>query len=436
MDHPRVSRRQVYLQVIAGRSFHVNIGGRIHDDCERELIPQGWVDDQRGIEIGPVRIHTEDPASSVNLGNPLDARSLDDSPLPVVILEFPQQTGRPSWKLSRVLTLLGRTSECRLRFLDHEISHYHCSLLRTPSGTWVVDLLGRTGIKLNKQPIRWARLENGDLLEVGRHLIRIRCEMPAPKPSSQAIRTVSTVAVVSPRPGRPPTLLEIGHDLPQDPPFLAPTDRTESIIAYMANQFGQMQQQMLDQFQQAMVTMAQTLGSLHRDQMAQVRDELDQLRQLSQDLLILQSQAQANRGDPLLVALPPIRSTNGMVATDDAMSRVQALLQASLTAANSATPSEEDKAVTKPRSSTPPDDEPQHGAIKNGTSPKANPSSSKPTSIPTPSPAQVSADDETTAPTDKLPDDQIHSFLCQRMAKLQQERQGRWQKICDLMLGR
>ena len=181
-----------------------------------------------------------------------------------MILEFPQQVDRPSWKLSRVLTLLGRTTECRLRFLDPEISKFHCSLLRTPLGVWVVDLLGRTGIRLNGQPIRWARLENGDELQVGRHLIRVRCQMPSTDPSGQATRSVASVAMVHPPSVRPATLLEIGNDRSQNPPALPSHELVQSIMATMANQFGQMQLQMFEQFQKAMVMMAQTVAALQR----------------------------------------------------------------------------------------------------------------------------------------------------------------------------
>jgi pSer/pThr/pTyr-binding forkhead associated (FHA) protein len=439
VDDPTVSRRQVYLQAIAGRVFYVDLGSRIEGDREHERDRRGWVDHQRGICIGPVRIRAGVGEGPGELADPLASRFLDDSPLPVVTLEFPQQPGRPSWNVGRVLTLLGRTPECRLRFLDHDVSNFHCSLLRTPSGAWVVDLLGRTGIRLNGEAIRWARLEDGDRLEVGRHPIRIRCEMPATNTnqSGRATRPVTAVAVVIPRPERPVSLLEIGNDRAQGPPALSSNELVQSIMANMANQFGQMQQQMFDQFQQAMVIMTQTLGSVHRDQMAQVRDEVDQLRRLNQDLLALQ--VQAGRGNPSLAALPSLDSaSSGGIATGEALSRIEALLQASLTASNSAPPSQgtigvaEADPESKPRPSTPPGRERRHETMENGTSPREDPSSSKPSSTP----SQVSSVDQVVAHPHNLSDDDIHSLLCRRMAKLQEERPGRWRRISRLWLGR
>jgi hypothetical protein len=58
---------------------------------------------------------------------------------------------------------------------------------------------------------------------------------------------------------------------------------TESLLVPLMNQFGQMQQQMLDQFQQAISMIVQMFGTLHQDQMATIREELDQLRDLTRE---------------------------------------------------------------------------------------------------------------------------------------------------------
>lgn len=421
VDHPTVSPRQIYLQVIAGRIFYVDIASRSGVDGESERVGKGWVDDQRGIRLGPVRICAEAKMWPCDLGDPLTSRSLDDSPLPAVVLEFPQQVDRPSWRLSRVLTLLGRTTECRLRFLDSEISKFHCSLLRTPTGVWAIDLLGRTGIRLNGQPIRWAQLEDGDQLQVGRHLIRVRCAMPSTHPSGQATRPVATV---NPRPERPAPLLKIGNGRHQNPPALASNELAQSVLATMASQFGQMQQQMFDQFQQALVMMAQTFGALQRDQMAQVRDELDQLRRLNQDLLTLQTQANRKNLNLPLAALPSASTANGEIAKDDVLAHIESLLQAPLTTSDTAPPQRQP--------SSPSESEREHEPIENGIHTRTDPSSSKPPSPP----PQTSAGVPKATHSTPLPDEQIHGLLCRRMAQLQQERQGRWQRICDLVLGR
>ena len=56
---------------------------------------------------------------------------------------------------------------------------------------------------------------------------------------------------------------------------LAPSELTESMLVPLVNQFGLMQQQMFDQFQQAMAMMVQMFGTMHREQMEVIRAELD-----------------------------------------------------------------------------------------------------------------------------------------------------------------
>ena len=62
---------------------------------------------------------------------------------------------------------------------------------------------------------------------------------------------------------------------------------SESVLVPLMNQFGMMQQQMLDQFQQAIAMLIQAFGNMHRDQMATIRDELDALRNLTKEFQAL-----------------------------------------------------------------------------------------------------------------------------------------------------
>src|SRR5262249_10053485 len=71
---------------------------------------------------------------------------------------------------------------------------------------------------------------------------------------------------------------------------LTQSEVTESILVPLVNQFGLMQQQMFDQFQQAMAMMVQVFGTMHRDQMEVIRAELDQLRELTEEFHALKSE--------------------------------------------------------------------------------------------------------------------------------------------------
>jgi anti-anti-sigma regulatory factor len=85
-----------------------------------------------------------------------------------------------TWPINRVLTLVGRDDRCRITCADARISRVHCSLLLTPYGLFVIDLLGRGGIRVNKQSRSISFLGEGDELGVGQYLMRAAYES-APK---------------------------------------------------------------------------------------------------------------------------------------------------------------------------------------------------------------------------------------------------------------
>jgi hypothetical protein len=137
-----------------------------------------------------------------------------------------------------------------------------------------------------------------------------------------------------------------------------------------------MQQQLLDQFQQAMMAMVQVFGALHRDQMGQVREELDRLRNTTQELHTLRAelarQCQAN--GPAVNGGAPGRHT------------------------------------------------PPHPELP-GPAPVA-PSS--------PPPAAAPGIGETAGSGDGT----IHVWLTERIAALEQEQQSRWQRVMGFVLGK
>ena len=183
LNDATVSRRHAYLQQLGERVFCVDLGSRTGTRWEGEPRPAGWFLPDRGIQVGPFTLALADTvrgggapqAESAEAGDPLQDRINDERHLPRFHITVDNEV-RSLFRMNRVLALVGSSPACRVRLRHAGISPYHCSLVRTPEGVWVLDLLSGTGTRLNGQPIRWARVNEGDQLRVGPYLLRLGYE--------------------------------------------------------------------------------------------------------------------------------------------------------------------------------------------------------------------------------------------------------------------
>lgn len=271
LDDAQVSQRHAYVQVIGGRLFCVDLGSRTGICCGGVHGTSGWLNSGQDLEIGPFAIRFNgDPAASRSAAltgvNPLEAKGTDAQLLPAMALEFANGlTRQPRWRINRVLTLAGRATGCKLQLADVTVSRYHCALLATPQGLWVIDLLGKDGTRVNGERVRWAQVEDGDRLQMGKFLIRIWRE--GPMPGSNAAVVVSG-----------PTGSQPGVRLPEG------VASGESPLAPLVDQFARLRQHSYDEFHQTMLLMLQMFNILQRERLDPVRDDLDQVYKLTLEL--------------------------------------------------------------------------------------------------------------------------------------------------------
>ncbi len=180
LSHEQVSRRHAYLQLIGGRLFCVDLLSRTGTHWRRGPKPYGWLDYQRAIRIGPFWIRLVDEAQDGQAAPPSQPSAsefLAQYGLPAVTLEIVGMSGDSwNWQMTPTVALVGRSENCRVHLRERSVSRFHCSLVRTPLGVWVIDLLGRGGIEVNEVFVRCTRLDDGDRLQVGKFLIRLHYE--------------------------------------------------------------------------------------------------------------------------------------------------------------------------------------------------------------------------------------------------------------------
>jgi hypothetical protein len=235
------------------------------------------------------------------------------------------------------------------------------------------------------------------------------------------------------------------------------------MLVPLANQFSLMQQQMFEQFQQTIMLMAQMFSTLHKEQLGFVRQELDRMHLLMQELQALQAElARRSQAAPRPAASEPVKRppqlfgtisstlfgtvTSTLLGTADDPTTARALIQHQPL-------QEEQKPPTAPSSDMPGSGAGTKGDGGQGGSPPGTSAGIRPASeVPSPvvpsgnpgPPGSPSGGGPTPRqPTGTPPpatanqsEEEIHSWLCQRIASLQQEHQTRWQKVMGYLLGK
>ncbi|MBA4190635.1 MAG: hypothetical protein C0467_21830 [Planctomycetaceae bacterium] len=197
-----INPRHAWLQVIAGRVFAVDLGSRTGLGWPGGATGSGWMDENTPVKIGPFQLRLRSPVSNKPPFppgyNPLYSDSAGVRSRPRVALEFRNgKRVKDRWAVNRFITLIGRAPECKIHLTSDDIATYHCGLVLTTTGLWVVDLSGR-GVVVNGERMRLSPLGHAAELWVGRFLIGVQApgNPHLPNPGRSGI-----LAAQSPRSG-------------------------------------------------------------------------------------------------------------------------------------------------------------------------------------------------------------------------------------------
>lgn len=321
LDHGPVSRRHAYLQLVGGRLFCIDLGSRAGTLLPGGSGGVGWVDRSAAFRIGPVTLRlrggdTEGTRAAPG-PSPLSGSYARRTHLPDAVLEISGEgLGRASWPIGHALVLIGSSPLCKVRLLDPGAEPFSCSLIRTPAGVWMVDLLATEGVLVNGTRRRWARLEDGDELRVGGYTLRLRCDGGSPGPTARQVACLAegegARLALEPAPGLLGELAVYPHR-PHIGEVPAP-DHARAEMSVPADLLSRLerversQERMCGQFQDAMMMISQMLGTMHRDHMSVVRDELEQIRRLTEEIHALRAAAPSLAGPARPAGVPAARA--------------------------------------------------------------------------------------------------------------------------------
>jgi len=178
LTDPEVNPRHAWLQVVGGRVLAVDLGSRSGLAWPGQGTGSGWLDVGVPMRIGPFQLRLCSPVSRQPIPfaprySPLHSDPAVVRPGLPFTLEFRNgKRARDRWTVNRLITLVGRAPECKIRLSADDIAAYHCGLVLAPSSLWVVDLSGR-GVVVNGERMRVSPLLPGAELWIGRFLISL-----------------------------------------------------------------------------------------------------------------------------------------------------------------------------------------------------------------------------------------------------------------------
>ncbi len=410
LDEVTVSQRHAFLQVLGGRLFALDLDGRGGIRIDGAPARGGWVDPGQVLGVGPFEIRRLDapPPEAPLVSDPLDERLPVNGTYPLAWFDiFEGNLHVARWRLNRVLSLVGRSTRCRVRLPDVSVSGVHCVVVATPTGVWVVDLLSREGTRLRGEPIQLARLDEGDLLEVGNYRLRITFQSGQHRtvPAASAAPTETTPRSLRGMPpmnrSTPPPVVVVRDDPGTGLVAAGGPGGEGQFLLPLMQQFGAMQQEMFDQFQRTMMMVVQAFSTMHQEQAALLREEMQQFRKVTEELQAAHKELRER--------------------------------QAAAAPAPTPTP-----APTSTPAPAPPRPEPPRAAAR------PFPSGQRPlgswevgqAEAPVPPPpvgAAAAAEELGIGGPAPAEGDEVHDWLSDRIANLERERQSRWQRILSFM---
>ncbi|MBI3410913.1 MAG: FHA domain-containing protein [Planctomycetes bacterium] len=438
----QVSRRHAYLQVIGGTVFCIDLESRTGTHWDGQSRSFGWVYHDQLVRVGKHKIRLVNPASDGELeilkaSNPFNPATPEIPIYPSAALEIRSGSNSPIlWPLNRPLVLIGGALECKVRLHGAGISRIHCSLVSTPRGVWVVDLRSAGGVYLNDKRVRFGRLVNGDAFRVGSFTLRFcRKALPA---KDQPVDVVEVEHDTRGGSDRFETKSKAGKDQDTgatDAGALVPTGvPMDAALAPAIQQFAQMQNQMFDQFQQTMMMMFQMFAALQKEHVEFVREEMSRIQEVSREIQELQKEIlkHAPGGSPSPEPAPvkleepqrftvkpiPTPSTPMPAATNHEDLNHHDARPADLKVQVSSRAQKQDEMRREK-------DRQEKDRQEKDRQEIDRQEEHKPERQEEHKPDKPAA----TAPPPDSPPADIHAWLCERMAALQEERQTRWQKI-------
>jgi pSer/pThr/pTyr-binding forkhead associated (FHA) protein len=417
--------RHIYVQLISGRWFFINLARISRTASGRGQPESGWFDAGCQLTVGShvvTHVATGPQAGALAVPHAQPPRDL-----PIFELEMLKPTRAPinpsTMRFCAPVTLIGASPKCELFLNDESVSKVHASVVLTPRGLWVIDLLGRGGVLVDGRAAFWKQINDGTVLQIGRYHIRVRCD---------CLRAAASTRIEARRPKNVP--------LPSFGPVPGGS-LSEGAVLTLIGQLADMQNQFFEQSRLQMQWMSEMISHVGRAQQESARRDIARIEEIGNELREIKSQlaAGAERSNASAdLRQNTVRGTSSEVSS--AAKEIAPRLPGNTTSRKSDSASGPPSTTTDSRigrarseSQSPPgagqagvtDSMPDHRPMQMPAIPAAQ----------GPRAADSRAGAAPRLPT-ASPTVDAHARLAQRMAALSQEQSNVWRRLMNTLSGR
>lgn len=314
-----VSRRHAYVQLLNQRVYCFDLGSRTGVYWGDQQRTSGFLEANDAVGIGPFQVRLAEN----EFEEPWDSGGADGweaaSGSSYSLLFRNASPKMAPWWVRGDVTLIGRHPACKVQLNHPSVALFHASLVRTPSGLWVVDLQSRAGTSLDGERIEFAELQPDDELTIGKFRIQVASmeAVAAPRAELPLVSRppVASIAAVPERPSNAalPTAevirtYPVPTEAAPERQLLAPVYETDqealfsgTFVRELVQEFARLQQQVLDRARQDVTTVAEQIAAAHQQQLEPLREELTQVRRMLQTLT---EQTGRDHAQPTVATVP------------------------------------------------------------------------------------------------------------------------------------
>lgn len=176
LEHTRILPRHAAVMWLNGGLFFMTLSPQAELFGPQGPMTSGWWPSNLSLRLGAFRLRIVGQRKAPPQFAPLSASRVLEAEHPHLELQIVGKTpaSNPPWPITRPVTLIGRSSLCKIR-LDHpRISPVQAALIRTAGRLWLINLAISDSALVNGKPFGTAQLDVGDQIQCADYRFEIQ----------------------------------------------------------------------------------------------------------------------------------------------------------------------------------------------------------------------------------------------------------------------